>query len=285
MISVIFCMRFGARLLLRFVLLAGAFFALFSSPSMAAPSSNLWPHWLAQNAASTQRVDHSVWDTFLKNHVITNHPSNVFLLNYAAVPKGAQTRLNQYLAAMQGVKVSQLSRREQLPYWINLYNAKTIELILTHRPVKSIRDIKFGLFSGGPWSKKLLTVEGQALSLNDIEHRILRPIWRDSRIHYAVNCASIGCPNLMPVAFTASNIEVLLKKGAVAYINHPRGVRFDDGKLVLSSIFHWFIEDFKGNLKGVLAHVHKYATPHLQQQLTQYDKGYDHAYDWALNAP
>ena len=80
-----------------------------------------------------------------------------------------------------------------------------------------VRDaISPGLFSVGPWGRKLITVEGEALSLDDIEHRTLRPIWRDSRIHYAVNCAAVGCPNLQSSAFTAANAEALLDKAAAS---------------------------------------------------------------------
>ena len=104
------------------------------------------------------------------------------------------------------------SRDEQLAYWINLYNALTVKVILDHYPVKSILDIDIspGWFSIGPWGKKLVAVEGVEISLDDIEHRILRPIWRDPRIHYALNCAAVGCPNLLREAFTGATAEVLL---------------------------------------------------------------------------
>ena len=89
-----------------------------------------------------------------------------------------------------------------------------MKVVLDHYPVDGIRDIDIspGLFAGGPWDKKLVEIEGDDVSLNDIEHRILRPIWRDPCIHYAVNCASIGCSNLRPTAFTAANAERCLRQ-------------------------------------------------------------------------
>lgn len=93
------------------------------------------------------------------------------------------------------------------------------------------------------------------MSLDDIEHRILRPIWQDNRIHYALNCASLGCPNLAPVAYTAANTEALLERGAREYVNHPRGVSFEHGALVVSSLYLWFKADFGGGKDGIMRHI------------------------------
>ena len=158
-------------------------------------------------------------------------------------------------------------------------------MIVDHFPVRTIRDIDIspGLFANGPWGAELVSVEGEPLSLDDIEHRILRPIWRDPRIHYAVNCAAIGCPNLNPVAFTADNTEQILDKAAVAYVNDPRGARFDDGDLIVSSIYSWFEEDFGSSEAGVIAHLKRYARPPLSDQLSGRRDYSDHDYDWKLN--
>jgi hypothetical protein len=139
------------------------------------------------------------------------------------------------------------------------------------------------LFVRGPWGAKLLTIEGEKLSLDDIEHRILRPIWKDNRVHYAVNCASLGCPNLQPASYTGDNMESLLEKGAREYVNHPRGVAVKNGKLVVSSIYVWFQEDFGGSAEGLMEHWRKYANGTLTEALTSYSGGLDHDYDWRLN--
>ena len=125
----------------------------------------------------------------------------------------------------------------------------------------------------------------ESLSLNDIEHRILRPIYGDPRIHYAVNCASLGCPNLAGLAYTATNTESLLEAGARAYINHPRGVELANGRLRLSSIYKWFKVDFGGTDERLLVHLRKYAEPELARQLAAYDGRIRYDYDWDLNAP
>ena len=130
-----------------------------------------------------------------------------------------------------------------------------------------------------------MTVEGERLSLNDIEHRILRPIGKDPRIHYAVNCASLGCPNLSPVAFTARNTETLLSQYATDFINHPRGATFTRNRMKVSSIYVWFQDDFGGSSAGDIQHMRQYAKGDLARQLAEYHGGLDDDYDWDLNQP
>ena len=185
---------------------------------------------------------------------------------------------------MGDTRISQFNREQQRAFWINLYNALTIRVILKNYPVRSIRDISSGFFSSGPWSLELITIEAQALTLDDIEHRILRPIWKDARLHYAVNCASIGCPNLQNRAFTASNTEALLNKAADEFINHQRAVSInDDGELQLSSIYHWFDDDFGGE-SGVISHIREHASTSLIDMLEGIDEIDDYHYDWRLNS-
>jgi hypothetical protein len=198
-----------------------------------------------------------------------------------------RARLKGYVDYLAALSPTAMNRDRQLAYWINLYNAFTVSLVLEHMPVASIRDIDIspGLFSDGPWDAKLLAIQGEKVSLNDIEHRILRPVWRDSRIHYAVNCASIGCPDLQPEAYTAENTDDLLERGARAFINHPRGARFDGGKLRVSSIYKWFAEDFGDSPEGVVAHLMKYADEPLRSRLEGYRGRLAYGYDWSLNLP
>jgi hypothetical protein len=135
----------------------------------------------------------------------------------------------------------------------------------------------------GPWGAKLVQIEGEALGLDDIEHRILRPLMRDERVHYAVNCASIGCPTLLPMPFTAANLQQMLDRGARLFVNHPRGVRVERGGLTVSSIYRWYQADFGDNWQGVLAHLRKYAGPATATLLAQASTVAADTYDWRLN--
>jgi hypothetical protein len=154
------------------VVLTGVSFWLY--PAAAAPSPDLWPRWQAHVPDSTTIVDHTPWNRILKKYLVTNHPSGINRFRYGSVSPEDRKNLTDYLRRLQMIAVSSLNRKEQLAYWINLYNALTIKVILDHYPVKSIMaiDISPGFFNNGPWDAKLLTIEGEKVSLNDIEHRI-----------------------------------------------------------------------------------------------------------------
>jgi hypothetical protein len=197
---------------------------------------------------------------------------------------GIEHALDAYIARLAASPVDRLARGAPLAYWINLYNALTVKVVLDHYPVTSIRDIDIspGFFSDGPWGRNLIEIAGEKISLNDIEHRILRPIWRDPRLHYALNCAALGCPNLPPRAFTADNADAMLTAAARAHVNNPRGARRVGGQLIVSSIHDWYIADFGGDEAGIIDHLRRYADPPLRAILE--DPGpLESAYDWALN--
>jgi hypothetical protein len=232
-------------------------------------------------------VDHSAWTKLLSTFVVAS-PDGINRVRYADFKKEGQRALKAYVKSLEGVDVTSLGRSEQWAYWANLYNAKTIDIVLDAYPVKSIKDISLGgsltaAFTGGPWMAKVLKVAGQDLSLDDIEHGILRPVFKDPRVHYSVNCASIGCPNLMREAFTGAKLDAQLDAGATAYINNARGLNVSGGKVMASSIYDWFKADFGGNAAGVLAHAKTYADPALKQKLESITtiSGYD--YNWSLN--
>ena len=257
-------------------------FAALPGAASAFPADPADPHWLVHREGATERVDHAPLAAFLARYRIVG-PQGVALVRYGAVTPTDRAALRQYLAQLAAVPVSTLSRAEQFAFWINLYNGLTIALILEHYPVASIRDIGGGLFTAGPWRDDVTIVEGRALSLDAIEHAILRPVWRDRRIHYAVNCASLGCPDLAGVPWSATP-HAMLERAAAAYVNHPRGVSFDSrGGLVVSSIYRWFREDFGDSTAGVLDHLRRNAAPALAARLEGLASIADHAYDWRLN--
>jgi hypothetical protein len=263
--------------------LAGAALMAFSLAALAAPSADLWERWSA-SAANKVAVEHSEWNDFLGRNVKAGR-DGINRIAYGKVSAADRKALDAYVAKLSGIRITKFPRAEQRAYWINLYNATTVKVVLDHYPVESITKINIspGLFAKGPWKKKLLTIEGEGVSLDDIEHRILRPIWQDPRTHYSVNCASIGCPNLAARAYTAGNMEELLDRGAHDYVNHPRGARIEKGRLVVSSIYAWFKADFGDGDAGVIEHLEKYAEPALAKKLGPVKRIDDDEYDWALN--
>lgn len=249
-----------------------------------APKAELWEFWASHNTAATHNINHQVWSEFLHNNVVESQ-DGINRIHYAAVSEEDKVQLQHYINTLSQLSITDYSRSQQLPYWINLYNALTIDMVLQYYPVAGIRDIDIspGFFSDGPWDKKLVSIQDKMVSLNDIEHRILRPIWKDARIHYALNCASLGCPNLQATAFTSDNIDKLLHQAMVEYINHPRGVTIKDGKLIISSIYNWFQDDFGKNETEVVMHIRQYASPGLRKQLSTINFISDYDYDWSLN--
>lgn len=267
--------------------------ALMARPAAAAPSfiealfapaAKAWPRWQAHDPASRLVIDHTAWDRFLKVR-LRRRVDGVMGLAYGAVTPAERASLASYLSEMERIAVSGLNRAEQFAFWVNLYNAVTVRIVLDRYPVASIRDISLGgggLFGGGPWSAPVTTIEGESLTLNDIEHRILRPLWQDARVHYALNCASVGCPDLRVGAWTAVGQDAALAAAARAHVNHPRGVLAQADGLVVSSIYNWFSDDF-GQEAGVLAHLRRHAEPGLLAAIDKAPSITGYRYDWTLN--
>ncbi len=228
---------------------------------------------------STDAIDHSRWNALLQQFVVEGD-DGVNYVRYEQLLAEGSEELTAYLTEMQAIAIEEYSRDEQFAFWANLYNAATLDVIIKNYPVDSIRDI--GLLGLGPWDDDVVTVSGRTLTLNNIEHDIMRPDWQDVRVHYAVNCASIGCPNLGREAFTGSRLEEQLEAAAAAYINHPRGFGGEPGRVIASNIYDWYEVDW-GSEQDVLDHAREYAvgpTAALLEGATGIES-YD--YDWSLN--
>lgn len=269
-----FLLRISRRLSAALIVVAGW--------SSLATAQDITAHFSKFDAASVQTVNHEAWGKILAAYV-HSAPDKINRVDYARLKAQGRGALQGYLHDLQAISVTTLSRSEQFAFWANLYNAATLEVVLTKYPVSSIRDIKPSIFSIGPWGMKVVKVEGIDLSLDDIEHKILRPIWRDPRVHYAVNCASIGCPNLQRTPFTGAKFNAMLDGAARDYVGHPRGISVVDGSVTASQIYSWYSEDFGGNAAGVLRHVRRYAQGDLAHQLAGVNTINRYDYDWRLN--
>ena len=237
--------------------------------------------------AYADEPDHTPWDTLLSRHVVEN-ADGVNRVDYARWKANGADReaLTGYIRVLEAAKPSTLSRHEQFAYWANLYNAVTVDTVLARYPVASIRDIRSdglslkGLI--GPWQTRKVTVEGRRLSLDEIENAVMRPTFRDPRVHYALNCASIGCPNLRRAAFRGATIDADLDAAARAYVGHSRAVRVTPQGLQLSSIYKWYAADF-GRPAQLRAHLERYAAPALAAQIRATPAIAGYGYDWMLN--
>ncbi len=245
--------------------------------------SKITQHWQQYAADNSVAVDHDAWDKLLKRYISTVQGINLFAYN--AVTSEDTNALKNYVEYLQTLTVTTLNRQQQFAYWINLYNALVVQTVLQNYPVASIQEISSTWLFKGPWRQQQVDVEGFGLSLDNIEHQIIRPIFKDNRTHYAVNCASMGCPNLQTTAFTQHNLNTLLDLGARQYINHPRGVWLNNNQLVVSSIFDWYAEDFGNNHPQIIAHLRRFADADLKNDLQGRRSIERFRYDWSLNEP
>jgi hypothetical protein len=210
--------------------------------------------------------NHSEWTSLLQRHVSISGA-----VDYSAFKSDAQ--FDAYLLILEGSHPDESwSRNQRMAYWINAYNAFTIKLINENMPIKSIKDIK------DPWDQQFISIEGKRYSLNHIEHEILRPVFGDARIHFAVNCASKSCPPLMNKAYTASSLDSQLEKVTRAFINDARYNTISSDQVRVSPIFDWFSSDFEA--KGsVREFINRYSTrPISRDTMIKYTE-----YDWSLN--
>jgi hypothetical protein len=254
-----------------------------SSPGIP-PASIVDPIFQVNDPNSPYFVDHSAWNQFLSRYVAVNQVG-INRVHYGRVSLCDRQLLQCYLQRLQATDVRTLNRNEQLAFWFNLYNARTVSIVLENYPIRSIRQIKQKLtdFVGPFDDAGAVQVLGRSLSLNDIESGIVRPIWNDPRIHYALNCASYGCPNLSPTAWTAFNIDGQLNAAAYNFINSGRAVESTLFGLRASKIYKWYEADFGGSDQAVLAHLLQYANAQTASMIRGRSSISGHFYDWSLN--
>jgi hypothetical protein len=226
-------------------------------------------------ASAGPSVSHSLFGELLNKYVSEGK------VDYAGF-QSEEAKLDQYLDLLQGVDPKTLSGKEQFAFYANAYNAWTIKLILTKYPdITSIKEL--GIFNTGPWKKKVVRLRGETVSLDHIEHDILRPRFKDPRVHFAINCAAKSCPPLGSEPFLAEKLDQQLDDVTRSFINNPQSYRLEGRNLHVSRIFKWFSEDFN---EDALSFFIKYANGELKKKLEPQPEKINIkylAYDWSLN--
>jgi hypothetical protein len=230
---------------------------------------------LSPSTRSHAAVDHGLFTELLGKYVQNGK------VDYQGF-KREEAKLDQYLKILERTPVRTLSRNDRFAFYINAYNAWTIKLILTGYPgITSIKDL--GTFFKSPWKKKIARIDGRTVTLDHIEHEVLRPAFKDPRVHFAVNCASKGCPPLRSEAYRGEVLDRQLDEMTRAFINDPRRNYLEGRVLYVSRIFKWFSEDFDDDVVGFFL---KYAQGDLKKRLAAQAKKIDVEYldyDWSLN--
>ncbi|UCD80150.1 MAG: DUF547 domain-containing protein [Desulfobacterales bacterium] len=232
-------------------------------------------------AVRADGFDHSKFDRILKEYA-----DEKGLVDYNGIAK--DERFSEYMQALKNAKAEAFSRDGQLAFWINAYNAVTIDKVIKWKPEKSVRET---LIPGLWTATKFFTtqdhmVAGRKLSQDNIEHDILRKQFNDPRIHFAIICASKGCPPLPRIAYTEENVQQRLEEETRAYINSSRGTRIDraENTLYVSKLFEWFGDDFIKKSGSVMAFMRPYMDKEVRQFMESDPKIGYLEYDWALNA-
>ncbi|MBC3757118.1 DUF547 domain-containing protein [Hyunsoonleella sp. SJ7] len=190
---------------------------------------------IQKDDTDSANFSHSTFNDLLQKHV-----SELGNVNYQGF-KSDRKSLNNYIKELdKNLPNNNTPKQEKLAYWINAYNAMTVDLILRHYPVKSIKDIK------NPWKQRHWKLGEKWYNLDEIEHQILRKM-DEPRIHFAIVCASYSCPKLQNEAFTASNLEKQLTKATKDFLSDSERNIISENRLELSKIFQWFGKDFKQN--------------------------------------
>jgi hypothetical protein len=210
--------------------------------------------------------DHSAFDSLLKTYV-----SSTGKVNYEGFKKD-KTKLDAYLETLKNnAPQSSWSKDEQLAYWINTYNAFTIKLIVDNYPLKSIQD----LHGGKPWDVKWIKIGTKTYALNGIENDIIRPQFKEPRIHFAINCAAKSCPPLLNKAWTAQNLNANLEQQTKSFINNTKFNQITATEVKVSKIFDWYGSDFS----NLIAYLNKYSSVKIDAKA----KISYLEYNWALN--
>jgi len=227
------------------VILAAAAWYVYSSNST---TSELDERWASNDPSNAETVDHESWQALLDDYLVTDTDSGVNLFDYGGLLDDDRQPLDDYVDMLVEQNPLTLNPVEQKAYWINLYNAATVQLILDNYPLRTITKL------------------GE--SVTD---------------YFAVNCASIGCPNLAAEAFTASDLDEQLDAVSEEYLAHPRGLELEGETLKLSTLFEWYASDFGSNQSEVLATLGKHTSEDITQALANFKGSPNYEYDWSLN--
>lgn len=262
LVSRIFIILLGAAILQSCTLLSAV-----GVSSQGQPTKQVQGALVSSTANSAVNVDHSQWTLLLKKYV-----DAAGMVDYKSFQQD-EKKLDAYLASLASQQpTNDWSVQELLAYYINLYNAQTVKLIVEHYPTKSIKDLD------GPWTKGRAQIGKRKLSLGGLENGILRKM-NEPRIHFAINCASISCPKLLNEAFTASKINEQLDQVAFDFINGSKNNIAPD-EAQLSSIFKFYPDDWKVNGKvNITGYINQYSTIKLNPKANLEYK----EYNWGLN--
>lgn len=241
-----------------------------------------WPRWTAHAETSKVKIDYSAWQEFMAGY--SDPHSKQGALDFVHVSMRGMGLLADYIFKLEKVPVSTLARDEQLAYWLNLHNAAAVEATaLSLRTIYEDHDTTRVLVLGNRWREKTLTVEGEALSLVDIERRIVMRQWQNPRVLYGLYMPALGAPSLPAVPFTGATVWQSLGSRAREFVNSERAMELHDGQLHISGLYYWDHGLFP-NDAAILAHLRAFAVPSLRTKLEKVQVVTATYLNWRINS-
>ena len=233
---------------------------------------------------STITVDHEPWNLFLELYA-TKDRYDIVRVKYGDVVAEQHEELAKYLDKLSMIDTATLNRSEQLAYWVNLYNASVVKLILDHYPIRSIMDIQTTFLGTSPFNMPVVKVRGRKYSLNYVKDHIIRPLWAlEPRVHYLLCDGAVSSPNLALEAYTAKDLDKTLVNAAAQYVNHFKGLTITkDRHVVASRLYEWYEDDFGRSPERAFHHIYVYSREKQRDRLEIYEEIDAYRYNWLLN--
>ncbi len=250
--------------------------------TFAAIEKKLIPFWDDHEAASLIDLDHSAFEQILQKYVVSDHPSGIARFDYDSVSDADFSKLSDYLDYLQLMEPRQLSLAEAKAYWLNLHNAATLHMVIETYMDGSVTKVKARGLSARKWRRNIITIAEQKLSLDDILNGVIRPMYNDRRIHYAVFFCTLGGPDMPTTVFNGENNEELLDRFEAEFLSKSRALRIDSGELVVSQMFEDYDTDFATDKFNLISYFKEKAPEPLAETLSPALK-VSFEYDWSLN--
>jgi len=263
------------------------FMLLFSGNAFSAPKSKLIEFWNDHEANSRIDVNHDDWQSILSEYVEDQHPSGISRFNYEAVTAADALKLKAYIDYLELLEPRQLNLAEAQAYWINLYNALLLDKVVdTYQEgsTRAVNRLLKGRLRSTNWGRNITKVALQNLSLDDIEHGILRPMWNDPRIHFVITSGALSGANIIKTAFNGDNNEELLEQSKLDFFSHQKSAYVDGKRIVLNSMFNWYRDDFATDKDSLLRYIRTNVSEEVRKSMEGLSR-IRYEYVWALNAP
>ncbi len=228
------------------------------------------PFFICSTIYAQEPVDHSAWDQILILNV-----TDEGMVDYDGVTTDVAIFYTYFRSLQKIAPQDNWSREEKLAYWLNVYNATAMKMIIDEYPINSINDLE------DPWKRKVFKSLDVRYSLDDIEHKILRK-FGDPRIHFLLNCGSMSSPRLWNRAYTSYNINEALEERTREFINDPQRNQINSSTVKISELFRWYKDDFVSFDSDVIDFINQYANVKISKNIKLIDRHYI-TYDWNLN--